>query len=245
MTEGVGLGMARIRKGIAVIGAGNWGSSLAAGVVAAGFRWGGCGSECAAAAGEVWRGCGGFVGEGEARRGGALDLRAGWRDCWSRRADCSAARRFARSARQVVVHSSGALTIAALDAARLGWGGCGRDCSGVQFSDAEAGSHLRDVLFAVEGRRRQARRLAALVRKLGGKPLRISFREQGLVPRGGDDGFAVAGERVAGGGDDGGVGGVRLARGGGGGAGAGRDCRLRNFFSEGARAELQWALRAG
>jgi predicted short-subunit dehydrogenase-like oxidoreductase (DUF2520 family) len=167
--------MDRIRDGIAVIGAGNWGSSLAAGVVAADIplveivvrstrgrkaRPGGVAPvswEKAKLDSEVIWIC---VPDGEiaavADRIAALrgDLRG-----------------------QVVVHSSGALTISALEAARLAGAGVGGIAPVFSFP-TQTPVALDGVLFAVEAGRGMSRKLAALVRRLGGKPLKISSEKK-------------------------------------------------------------------
>jgi predicted short-subunit dehydrogenase-like oxidoreductase (DUF2520 family) len=168
--------MAGIRKGIAVIGAGNWGSSLAAGVAAAGIplvevvtRSGGRRAKVGGIAAVSWESAkfdaevlwicvadGEIAGVAEqisARRG---DLRG-----------------------QVVVHSSGALTIDALDSARLAGAGVGGIAPVFSFP-TRTPVDLQDVMFAVEAGPGVARRLVALVRKLGGKPLRISSENKVL-----------------------------------------------------------------
>jgi predicted short-subunit dehydrogenase-like oxidoreductase (DUF2520 family) len=168
--------MARIRKGISVIGAGNWGSSLAAGVVAAGIplvevvvrnprgrrrEFGGAvvATDQARYDAEILWIC---VPDGEivavaekiaARRG---DLRG-----------------------QLVVHSSGALTVDALEAARLAGAGVGGIAPVFSFPTRDP-VPLRDALFAVESGPRQARKLTTLVRKLGGTPLRIDSESKVL-----------------------------------------------------------------
>ncbi len=164
-------GMAGIRKGVAVIGAGNWGSSLAAAIVAAGIplvevvtrSGGGRRTKLGGVAAVSWESAkfdaevlwicvadGEIAGVAEqisARRG---DLRG-----------------------QVVVHSSGALTIGALEPARLAGARVGGIAPVFSFPTRRP-APLGGVLFAVEAGPGEARKLNGLVRKLGGKPLRIS-----------------------------------------------------------------------
>ncbi len=168
--------MARIRKGIAVIGAGNWGSSLAAGVVAAGIplvevvvrnlrgrrrEFGGVvvATDRASYDAEVLWIC---VPDGE--------IAAVAEQIAARRDDLRG---------QVVVHSSGALTVEALEAARLAGAGVGGIAPVFSFPTRDPVA-LRGVLFAVESGPGQARRLAGIVRRLGGKPLRISSESKVL-----------------------------------------------------------------
>jgi predicted short-subunit dehydrogenase-like oxidoreductase (DUF2520 family) len=162
-----------VREGVAVIGAGNWGSSLAAGVAAAGIS----------------------LVEVTARRRAKKDRELGdakavaFDDAaldaevlWICVPDGEIARVAERIAAQrgdlrgqIVVHSSGALTIEVLEAVRR----AGALVAGVApvftFPTREPVA-LDGVLFAVEARPRSAawRKLAALVRRLGGQPLRIS-----------------------------------------------------------------------
>ena len=168
--------MARIRKGISVIGAGNWGSSLAAGVVAAGIplvevvarnprgRRRGFGGAVVALdeakydAETLWI-CvpdGEIAGVAEQIVGQRGNLRG-----------------------QVVVHSSGALTVEALESVRLAGAGVGGIAPVFSFPTRDPVT-LHGVLFAVESGTGQARKLAGLVRKLGGKPLRISSESKVL-----------------------------------------------------------------
>jgi predicted short-subunit dehydrogenase-like oxidoreductase (DUF2520 family) len=168
--------MVRIRKGITVIGAGNWGSSLAAGVVAAGIplvevvvrnprsrrrAFGGTVvalDEAKYDAETLWI----CVPDGE------IAAVAEW--IASQRGDLRG---------QVVVHSSGALTLAALEAVRLAGAGVGGIAPVFSFPTCDPVA-LRGVLFAVESGPGPARKLAGLVRKLGGKPLRISSESKVL-----------------------------------------------------------------
>jgi predicted short-subunit dehydrogenase-like oxidoreductase (DUF2520 family) len=168
--------MARIRKGISVIGAGNWGSSLAAGVMAAGIplveavvrnrrgrrrEFGGTvvGPEQARYDAEILWIC---VPDGEIAAV-AKQIAAGRGDLQG----------------QVVVHSSGALTVEALEAVRLAGAGVGGVAPVFSFPTRDP-VPLRGVLFAVESGPTQARKLSALVRKLGGKPLRIDSESKVL-----------------------------------------------------------------
>ncbi len=173
--------MARTRKGIAVIGAGNWGSSLAAGVVAAGIplvevvvrsgrgrrtKLGGVAAvswETAKLDAEVLWVC---VPDGEIA--GVAEQIAG------HRADLGGDLRG-----QVVVHSSGALTVDALEAARLAGAGVGGIAPVFSFP-TRAAVDLRGVMFVVEPGAGLDRKLAGLVRKLGGRPVRISSERKVL-----------------------------------------------------------------
>jgi len=74
---------------------------------------------------------------------------------------------------QIVVHSSGALTVGVLDAARLAGASVGGIAPVFSFPTRKP-APLEDVLFVVEPGAGQARKLTGLVRKLGGKPLWIS-----------------------------------------------------------------------
>jgi predicted short-subunit dehydrogenase-like oxidoreductase (DUF2520 family) len=173
--------MARIRKGIAVIGAGNWGSSLAAGVVAAGIplvevvargghrrraKFGGVAAvswETAKLDAEVLWIC---VPDGEIS--GVAERIAG------RRVDLGVDLRG-----QVVVHSSGALTVDALKSVRLAGAGVGGIAPVFSFPTRKP-VDLRDVMFVVEAGAGVDRKLNALVRKLGGKSVRISSENKVL-----------------------------------------------------------------
>src|SRR5277367_4398182 len=113
----------RIRKGIAVIGAGNWGSSLAAGVVAAGIPLvevvvrssGRRRAQFGSAAAVSWESA-------------KLDAEVLWicvPDGAIPEVAAQIARRRGALRGQFVVHSSGALTIASLEPARLAGAGVG------------------------------------------------------------------------------------------------------------------------
>lgn len=170
-------GVAGIRKGIAVIGAGNWGSSLAAGAAAARIPLveivvqGGRGRQSELGSAAVVR-----------AEKAALDAEVLW-ICVpdgeiSGVATWIAARRGDLRG-QVVVHSSGALTITVLEAARLAGAGVGGIAPVFTFPTRKP-VPLGGVLFAVESGPGQARKLTGLVRKLGGKPLRISSESKVL-----------------------------------------------------------------
>ncbi len=159
----------RVRKGTAIIGAGNWGSSLAAGVVAAGIplrevvvrkasrrRFGGVavvGWERAKLDAEILWIC---VPDGEIA--GVAERMA------ERRGDLRG---------QLVLHSSGALTVEVLEAARR----AGASVAGIapvfSFPTREPVS-LAGVMFVVESAAGRGRKAMALVRKLGGRPIEIS-----------------------------------------------------------------------
>jgi predicted short-subunit dehydrogenase-like oxidoreductase (DUF2520 family) len=167
--------MARIRKGIAVIGAGNWGSSLAAGLVAAGIPL----LEVVVRSGRGRRAKAGGVAT-VSWETAKLDAELVWicvpdgeiagvaERIADRRADLGDDLRG-----QVVVHSSGALTIAALEAVRLGRAGVGGIAPVFSFPTRKP-VDLRGVMFIVEPGAGLDRKLTGLVRKLGGRPVRIS-----------------------------------------------------------------------
>ncbi len=162
--------MAGIRKGIAIIGAGNWGSSLAAGVVAAGIPL--VETVVRSRSGRRRKFGDAVVAPDEAK----YDAEVLW-ICvpdgeTAGVAEWIAARRGDLRG-QLVVHSSGALTLDVLDAVRLAGAGVGGIAPAFSFP-TRAPVALDGVLFAVESGPGQARKLAMLVRQLGGKPLRIS-----------------------------------------------------------------------
>jgi predicted short-subunit dehydrogenase-like oxidoreductase (DUF2520 family) len=159
----------RVRKGIAVIGAGNWGSSLAAGVVAAGIPLR-----------EV------VVRKASRRRPGGVVV-VGWEKAkldaetlWICVPDGEIvavaekiAERRADLRGQLVIHSSGAMTVEALEAARR----TGATVAGIapvfSFPTKEPLS-FEGVMFVVESPAGRGRKPTALVRKLGGRPIEIS-----------------------------------------------------------------------
>jgi predicted short-subunit dehydrogenase-like oxidoreductase (DUF2520 family) len=164
-----------VRKGISIIGAGNWGSSLAAGVVEAGIpllevvvrekrgrskSFGGARvvtTENAVYDAEVLWIC---VPDGEIANASAQIV--------ARRLDLRG---------QTVVHSSGALTIAALEAVKRAGGRMGGIAPVFSFPTRKP-VRLNGVMFAVEadpdGGPGLWRKLSMLVQRLGGKPVRIS-----------------------------------------------------------------------
>jgi predicted short-subunit dehydrogenase-like oxidoreductase (DUF2520 family) len=168
--------MVRIRKGITVIGAGNWGSSLAAGVVAAGIPL----VEVVVRSPRGRRR--GFDGAVVALDEAKYDAETLW-ICVPDGEIASVAEQIAAGRGdlrgQMVVHSSGALTVEALDSAKLAGAAVGGIAPVFSFPTRDPVS-LRGVLFAVESGPAQARKLAGLVRKLGGKPLRISSESKVL-----------------------------------------------------------------
>ena len=176
MAEKLG-GMAGIRKGIAVIGAGNWGSSLAARVMAAVIPLvevvvrGRRGRRSEFGGGVVVR-----------RENAVLDAEVLWICVPDGEiagvAEWIAARRGDLRG-QLVVHSSGALTVDVLQAVRLAGAGVGGVAPVFSFP-TRAPVELRGVMFVVEPGPGQARKLAALVRQLGGKPLRIASESKVL-----------------------------------------------------------------
>lgn len=158
-----------VRPGIAIVGAGNWGSSLAAGVVAAGIPLR-----------EV------VVRKASRRRVGGVTVVS-----WDRaRFDAEAlwicvpdgeiaavakgiAERRGDLGGQLVVHSSGALTVEVLEAARR----VGASVAGIapvfSFPTREPVA-LDGVMFVVEAPALPGRKATALVRKLGGKAIEVS-----------------------------------------------------------------------
>jgi predicted short-subunit dehydrogenase-like oxidoreductase (DUF2520 family) len=168
----------RVRKGIAVIGTGNWGSSLAAGVVAVGVPL----VEVIIRKVEKARDGRNRVALADAR----LDAEVIW-ICVpdgeiSRITEQIAARRGDLTG-QAVVHSSGALTVDALEAAKRMGAQVGSIAPVFSFPTREPVA-LAGVLFAVEVAADSGpgtwKKLAALVRKLGGQPLRISSESKVL-----------------------------------------------------------------
>ncbi len=174
-------GVAGIRKGIAVIGTGNWGSSLAAGVVAAGIPL----VEVVVRSGHARRVKFGGV-AAVSWENAKFDAEVLW-ICVPDSEIAGVAERIAGRrvdlgvdlCGQVVVHSSGALTIGALEATR--WAGAAVGGIAQVFSfPTRIPVDLRGVMFVVEPGPGQDRRLTRLVRKLGGKPLRISSESKVL-----------------------------------------------------------------
>jgi predicted short-subunit dehydrogenase-like oxidoreductase (DUF2520 family) len=169
--------MAEIRKGVAVIGAGNWGSSLAAGVVAAGIPL----VEVVARSSRGRRPKSGGV-AAVSWENAKLDADVLWLCVPDGEISGVAERIAGRRVNlrgQLVVHSSGALTIAALEAVRLAGAGVGGIAPVFSFPTRKP-LDLRDVMFVVEPGPGQAGKLTALVRKLGGKPVRISSESKVL-----------------------------------------------------------------
>ena len=169
--------MARIRRGIAVIGAGNWGSSLAAGVVAAGLPLvevvvrssRGRNAKFGGAAAVPWKSA-------------KLDAEILWLCVPDGEIAIVAARIASQRGDlrgQVVVHSSGALTNRVLEAARGAGAGVGSIAPVFSFPTGKP-IDLQGVMFVVEPGAGTARKLTALVTKLGGKPLRISSERKVL-----------------------------------------------------------------
>ncbi len=173
--------MARIRRGIAVIGAGNWGSSLAAGIAAAGVPL----AEVVVRSGRGRRVKPGGV-AAVSWESAKLDAEVLW-ICVPDAEIAGVAERIAARRGdlgvdlrgQVVLHSSGALTVDVLEAARLAGAGVGGIAPVFSFP-TRTPIDLREVMFVVEAGAGQARRLATLVRRLGGKPLRISSKSKVL-----------------------------------------------------------------
>ena len=80
---------------------------------------------------------------------------------------------------QVVLHSSGALTIKALETARRAGAQVGAVAPVMSFPTRDI-VQLDNVLFAVEATPRLCKRLAEIVRRLGGRPFRIASKEKVL-----------------------------------------------------------------
>jgi predicted short-subunit dehydrogenase-like oxidoreductase (DUF2520 family) len=74
---------------------------------------------------------------------------------------------------QVVVHSSGALTADVLEPTKTAGAGVGGIAPVFSFPTRKS-VDLRDLMFVIESDERLSRKLAGLVRKLGGEPLRIT-----------------------------------------------------------------------
>jgi predicted short-subunit dehydrogenase-like oxidoreductase (DUF2520 family) len=170
--------MTGIRKGVVVIGAGNWGSSLAVGVVAAGIPL----IEVVVRSVRGRRAKSGGVGA-ISWENAKLDAEVLW-ICVPDGAIAEVAAQIAKRRGdllhgQTVVHSSGALTIAGLKSARLAGAGVGGIAPVFSFPTPRP-VPLDGVLFAVEAGPKEARKLTGLVRKLGGKPLLISSESKVL-----------------------------------------------------------------
>jgi predicted short-subunit dehydrogenase-like oxidoreductase (DUF2520 family) len=163
-----------MKTDVTVIGAGNWGSSLVAALRRAGIP-----------AREV---------VSRTRRSGAVrfkDARLEAQTLWlcvpdgaiADVAAAIAARRREQGATlrgQLVLHSSGALTVAALEAARKG-GAAVASAHPVMSFPTRRAVDLQDVLFGVEARETGVRRrLYALIRKIGGKPFAIRSAKKAL-----------------------------------------------------------------
>ena len=163
----------RIRKGIAIVGVGNWGSSLAAAVVAAGIPL----AELVVRKAPRRRLEGlvpVFLGKAK------LDAEVIWicvpdGEIAPVVAGITACR--GNLSGQTVVHSSGALTVEVLAAAQRAGARVGGIAPVFSFPTREPVG-LDGAMFAVEvGAETRAglwRQLAGLVRKLGGRPLRIA-----------------------------------------------------------------------
>jgi len=80
---------------------------------------------------------------------------------------------------QLVVHSSGALTVAALESARKA-GAAVASVHPVMSFPTRRIVPLQDVLFGVEALPEARRKLDALIRKIGGRPFAIQSAKKGL-----------------------------------------------------------------
>jgi predicted short-subunit dehydrogenase-like oxidoreductase (DUF2520 family) len=171
----------RTRAGIAVIGAGNWGSSLAAAVVSAGIP---LVEVVVRRADDGRREIGGV--RTVPLASAALDAEVLW-ICVPDGEIASVAgqivRRRPKMKGQVVLHSSGALTVETLAVARLAGAKTGGVAPIFSFPTREP-VVFAGTLFAVELAADAGpglwRRLAALVRRLGGRPLRIASAQKVL-----------------------------------------------------------------
>jgi predicted short-subunit dehydrogenase-like oxidoreductase (DUF2520 family) len=167
----------RLRKGISIVGLGNWGSSLAAGVVQAKIPLN-----------EV------VVRRKPNRRlpdqgtpvvlaeQALYDAQILWicvPDAEIGRVAAQIVERRPNLEGQLVIHSSGALTVAALDAVKKGGARVAGAAPVLSFPTREPVS-LMGVLFAVEGEPGVARKVSTLVKKLGGKPFRVSSEQKVL-----------------------------------------------------------------
>ncbi len=185
---GRGTEARRLRSGISVIGAGNWGSSLAGGVVAAGIPLVEVVVRKPQPRKPTQRRIGSLAG-GLATvvfEHAALDAEVLWicvpdGEIASVAAEIAARRPDLRG--QIIVHSSGALTVEVLAAARLAGAEVGGIAPAFSFPTREPVG-LVGVRFAVEAAAESGtalwRRLAALARKLGGKPFRIASERKVL-----------------------------------------------------------------
>jgi len=163
-----------MKTDVAVIGTGNWGTSLLAALRRAGIP------VCEVVS--------------RTRRGGAVRLRDAELDarilwlCVPDGAITDVAQEIAGRVREqsrtlrgrLIVHSSGALTVAALDAARK----AGADVASVHpvmsFPTRRVVA-LQDVLFGVEARQPEIkRRLYSLIRRMGGRPFAIQSKKKAL-----------------------------------------------------------------
>lgn len=161
---------------VAIVGAGNWGTSLAAGLTAAGIPLR-----------EV-------VARGRERRKLGGKAVVPWKDavldadilwiCVPDAAIVEVAERIARKRGdlrgQMVVHSSGALTVGVLDSVRRAGAAVASVHPAMSFPTREAVA-LRGVLFGVEAKAAATRRkLYSLVRRLGGQPFSVEAEKKAL-----------------------------------------------------------------
>ncbi len=164
-----------VRPGIAIVGAGNWGSSLAAGVVAAGIPLR-----------EV------VVRKATRRRVGGVTVvswdraRLDAKTLWICVPDGEIAAVAERLAKQrgdlrgrLVVHSSGALTVEVLEAARRAGASVAGIAPVASFPTRELVA-LDGVMFVLEAPAGLGKKATALVRKLGGTPIEVSSESKVL-----------------------------------------------------------------
>jgi predicted short-subunit dehydrogenase-like oxidoreductase (DUF2520 family) len=161
---------ARARRGVAVVGAGNWGSSLAAALLGAEIPL----QEVVVRRPRDRRRFGSVEATllDEAR----LDAEVIW-ICVPDREIAGVAEQIAARRdnlrRQTVVHSSGALTVEVLEAAKRAGAAVGGIAPIFSFPTRKP-VELDGVMFAVEADSERVRRkLNSLVRSLGGRPLQI------------------------------------------------------------------------
>jgi len=163
-------GTVRLRKGVSVIGLGNWGSSLAAAAVGSGIPL----VEVVVRKASSRRRFGAVA--VRILRDAALDAEVLWICVPDGEiavvAEAIVARRVSLQG-QIVVHSSGALTVAALETAKRAGARVGGIAPVFSFPTQEPVS-LNGVLFAVEAAPAVWRKLGSLVKSLGGRPFQIS-----------------------------------------------------------------------
>jgi predicted short-subunit dehydrogenase-like oxidoreductase (DUF2520 family) len=171
---------ARPRREISIIGAGNWGSSLAAALNAAQMPL----AEVVVRAATLRRPA--LSDRVVTMAKAALDAEILWICVPDRKIASVAARIAARRPNlsgQVVLHSSGALTVGVLEAVRRAGAAVGGVAPIFSFPTREPIS-LKGIIFAVEvdedADPKLLGKLTSLVRKLGGRPLPIAAEQKAL-----------------------------------------------------------------